>query len=147
GLSPAAEADIKRQACEEGAADGIVPEEVIVGADGSITIDRRLNPNGRHAQATPVTGELRWSPFRGAPRVYAAHPSRAQTQRAGQVPADVEQAIRQRVSEDLAAEGVQPGDVTVGPYGLILIDRSAAHPGQTAWDGLRWVPLPNGQVA
>jgi hypothetical protein len=147
GLSPAAEADIKRQACDQGAADHIVPEEVIVGADGSITIDRRLNPNGRHQQAVPVTGEMRWSPFRGAPRVYATHPSRMPSPHADPVPGDVEQAIRQRVSEDLAAEGVQPGDVTVGPYGLVTVDRSGAHPGQTAWDGLRWVPLPNGQVA
>jgi hypothetical protein len=147
GLSPAAEADIKRQVCHEAAADDIVPEEVIVGTDGSIKIDRRLNPTGRHQQAVPLTGELRWSPFRGAPRVYAAHPSRAPAPGADPVPADVEQAIRERVSEDLAAEGVQPGDVTVGPYGLITVDRSCAHPGQTAWDGIRWVPLPNGQVA
>lgn len=148
-LDPAIEAEIKRQACDEGAPDGIVPEEVIVGADGSVTIDRRLNPNGRYQQATPITGELRWSPFRGAARVYAVHPSRSVPPSPVPVPRDVEEAIRQRVCglPWAMAEGLQPGDVTVGPYGAIFIDRSRAHPGQTAYDGLRWVPLPDGSVS
>jgi hypothetical protein len=148
-LDPAVEADIKRQACDLNAANGLMPEEVVVGADGSVTLDRRRHPDGRYPQARPIEGEIRWSPFRGAARVYAIHPSGPATPHPDPVPTDVEQAIKQGICglPWAAAEGMQPGDVTVGPYGAITIDRSRTHPGQTAYDGLRWVPLPDGSVA
>jgi hypothetical protein len=148
-LGPAAEADIKRQVSDMFADADIVPEEVIVGADGTVTLDRRLNPNGRYEQAAPVTGEVRWSPFRGAPLAYAVHPFPTRTSVPDPVPADVTEGVRRHVCglPGAADEGLQPADVTVGPYGLILVDRSRTHHGETAWDGLRWVPLPDGSVA
>jgi len=61
GLDPATEEAIKRQVCTWGAADGLEPDEVLLGADGSVTIDRRP----RHAWAQPVTGTLRWERTEG----------------------------------------------------------------------------------
>jgi len=40
-LDPAIEQDVKRQVCEAYASDGLQPDEVIVNADGTVTIDRR----------------------------------------------------------------------------------------------------------
>jgi hypothetical protein len=53
--------EIKRQVCEMHAADGLEPHEVLVHADGAITIDRHL----KYPQAKPVTGVLRWKPADG----------------------------------------------------------------------------------
>jgi hypothetical protein len=68
GLSPAVEADVKRQVCEWGRAatrDGIEPAEVIVGADGTITVDRSRHSSGAYPQARPITVGLRWTPREG----------------------------------------------------------------------------------
>ena len=64
-LTPALEADVRRQVCDQFAADHLEPGEVIVGADGSVTIDRRRNSRGAYPQARPVTGTLRWAPAEG----------------------------------------------------------------------------------
>jgi hypothetical protein len=40
-LNPAIERDVKRQVCQAYAADGLQPDEVIVNADGTVTIDAR----------------------------------------------------------------------------------------------------------
>jgi hypothetical protein len=61
-LDPALEQAIKEQVCTWGAADGLEPDEVTVGADGSITIDRRHKiPWATQA----ITGTLRWEPAEG----------------------------------------------------------------------------------
>jgi hypothetical protein len=52
------EQSIKRQACDLYKKDNLQPDEVIVGDDGSITIDRRA----RYPWAKPSTGLLRWAP-------------------------------------------------------------------------------------
>jgi hypothetical protein len=59
-LNPDLEQSIKRQACELYKADNLQPDEVIVGTDGTITIDRRA----RYPWAKPSTSLMHWVPRR-----------------------------------------------------------------------------------